>query len=192
MLAVTLNVANNLDSRSQQFLRQFALQYRVDYPLLLALGYKESKLAHKRNNKIIQRFESHIYKRLLDIKGGLVKKHWLLSILTVKDISLANDEELKMLSTSYGIYQIMGFHYKSFFYNSVSTMIDVWEELEPLHIKDFCLFCLRHYDGKFLEALQTNNYQRIALMYNGAGYKKNNYDKDLELYHKEFKSLEEK
>lgn len=176
----------NLKPLSIKFLIDFGKQYGIDPAILFAIGKKESNLTHTKDGQIIHRFEPHIYNGFIKVKEGKLKFHPALPALDEHWINKHSEAEIKKLSTSYGVYQIMGWHYPMFNYKTVSEMIDRWE-IEEIHIQDFCRFCLLYRQGKFLEALRKLDFDKIALMYNGAGYKNNNYDTDLESYFKEYK-----
>lgn len=53
------------------------------------------------------RFEKHIYQRLLQVKHG---KRKVFTGLKQKDLRRYSDTDLKMLATSWGPFQIMGYH----------------------------------------------------------------------------------
>lgn len=176
---------------SIKLLKEFAGQYHIEYPLLLAIGKQESNLTHLVNDDIIQRFEKHIYRAFLDVKLNKTEKHRFLPSLDPEWIKSHTDFQLKLMSTSYGIFQIMGWYYKELSYPSIETMLEDWWMVEEIHVKDFCLFCVIYYSGEFLEALQRKDFKKIAFLYNGANYKKNNYDVKLYNHYLKFCKLSE-
>lgn len=173
---------------SIKFLQDFAKQYNIEFPLLLAIGKKESGLMHCKDGQLQKRFEPHIYKGFLRVKKGEIEKHPSLPSLSADWIKTHTDDELKNLSTSYGVYQIMGWHYKDLYYQTVGDMVEDWNN-EEIHIKDFCLFCIRYYNGKFLEALQKKDFEKIALLYNGKYFRANKYDTDIKKFYLKFKEV---
>lgn len=177
-----------LKSLSLEFLIGFAEQYNINPAILLAIAKKESNCNHHDGRGIIQqRFEVHIYNGFLSVLEGKLKRHPSLPGLSSKWIKKHSKSEARLLSTSYGVFQIMGWHYPMLGYDSIGGMLEDWE-IEEVHIKDFCLFCIKYNNGKFLKALQELDFERIALMYNGAGYKRNNYDTDLKKFFEIYKS----
>lgn len=62
--------------------------------------------SHPPGNASSSRFESSIYKRLLDLKHDGRR----FGIISRRKVSALNDEELREMATSYGLTQIMGYH----------------------------------------------------------------------------------
>ena len=87
------------------------------------------------------------------------------------------NEDAALESASWGIFQIMGFHYKKVGYDSVKLYVKAMYKSEAYHLKAF---------GKFIESenlvrhLRNHNWAAFARGYNGAGYKQNKYDIKLE------------
>ncbi|ACU07203.1 putative phage-related protein (hydrolase) [Flavobacteriaceae bacterium 3519-10] len=85
-------------------------------------------------------------------------------------------KEAALAACSWGSFQIMGYHAKSLGYPSVQNFVDHMHLHEREHLLAF---------GKFLEVnkimadLRSKNWAKVALKYNGAGYKKNQYDEKL-------------
>lgn len=94
------------------------------------------------------------------------------------------DRTSALESCSWGIAQIMGFHWALCGYKSVQGFVNAMYKSEDEQFKVFI---------KFLEGagivpfLKAKDWQGIALRYNGAGYKQNTYDQDLLKYYKQFK-----
>lgn len=174
---------------SMQFIKEFAKQYNIDPALILAIGKKESNLINTdRNGLIIKRFEPHIYRGFLLVLNGRMLKHPALPGIMPEWIKKHNETELRLMSTSYGIFQIMGYYYPEMGYKSIYDLIEDWN-VEEICVKKSLEFMVKYRGGNFIKALQNNDYVNIAKMWNGLGYAKNNYDKDLELYHKEIQKI---
>lgn len=164
-------------------LKDFANQYKIDWRILAAILMKESNQQGSDNKgKIKFRLERHILSGFRDVKLGIRKRHPALPGLKPEWICAHNEDELNLLSSSWGMAQIMGYWYNLLNYEDVKDMIDAWQDSEEIQIRDFCLFCVRYNNGRFLKALQEMNYQSIAMQYNGKGFAQNNYDKDLLMY----------
>ena len=80
------------------------------------------------------------------------------------------DKESAMLSTSIGLGQIMGFHYRRLGYRTVGEMWDDAKKGE--HRQVWQLFQFIATDINLLVAVRSKYFSTIALLYNGAGYKK--------------------
>ena len=173
-----------MNEMSKNILKEFAEQYHFDWRILGAILMKESNQIgfYPESGKIKSRFEKHIYIGFKDVLNGLKKRHPSLPGLDSNWIKKHTAEQLEFMSTSYGIAQIMGYWYDLLNYESVEDMIDAWADSEEIQIRDFCLFCVRYNDGRFLTALKLLNFQSIAMQYNGRGFAQNAYDKDLHNY----------
>lgn len=160
-------------------IKDFAIQYKIDWRILYAILKKESNASgFYKDGTIKERFEAHIFDGFIGVTNGAVK-HPQLPGLDADWIKSHLGHQYRLISTSYGIAQIMGYWYPTLNYNSIDDMIDAWTASEEVQIRDFCLFCVRYNYGKFLVSLKDLDYPAIAKQYNGGGYKKNNYDTDL-------------
>ena len=74
-----------------------------------------------------------------------------------------------MESTSIGLPQIMGFHWKRLGYSSVGAMWDDFKVGELRQIKALIKFILT--DERLKSALVNKDWHKVAYIYNGAGYK---------------------
>ena len=170
-----------MQESNKNILKEFAEQYKLDWRILGAILMKESNQeGYDKKAKIKIRFEKHIMSGFRDVLLDIRKRHPSLPGLKADWIKKHTVDELNMLSTSFGIAQIMGYWYDMLGYPTIKEMVDAWQASEEIQIRDFCLFCVRYNDGKFLTALKLLNYQSIAMQYNGRGYAQNNYDKDLQ------------
>lgn len=73
-----------------------------------------------------------------------------------------------MESTSIGLPQIMGFHWKRLGYDSVGAMWDDFKAGEINQVKALIKFI--ETDRRLLAAILKNDWHMIAMIYNGAGY----------------------
>ncbi|MBT8381194.1 MAG: N-acetylmuramidase family protein [Ignavibacteria bacterium] len=98
-----------------------------------------------------------------------------------KAIKIHNAAALE--SASWGIFQIMGYHYKKVGYNTVEDYVKAMNKSERFHLKAF---------GKFIKSeglvkhLKTKAWNKFARGYNGAGYKKNKYHTKLAAAYKKY------
>ena len=88
-------------------------------------------------------------------------------------------------SASWGIFQIMGYHYKKVGYNSVEDYVKAMNMSERFHLMAF---------GKFIKSeglvkhLKSEDWAKFARGYNGPAYKKNKYDKKIAAAYKKYHS----
>lgn len=84
------------------------------------------------------------------------------------------DKDLGLESASWGAFQIMGFHWERLGYKSAVDYVLTLSKGEPEHLDAFCRFI--ETDQRLLNAIRTGDWALFAEVYNGAGYKKNQYD----------------
>lgn len=92
-------------------------------------------------------------------------------------VSLGHEDEA-MLSTSWGMMQVMGFNHEASGYDSVRLMVDDFKASEVNQLLGALNFIQSN--KKMYRALQEKDWPTFAYYYNGAGYKKFNYDIRLE------------
>ncbi|MDP2091311.1 MAG: N-acetylmuramidase domain-containing protein [Candidatus Gracilibacteria bacterium] len=110
-------------------------------------------------NMSATRFEKHVYDR--ELRKG------------------TSSEEAKLLSTSFGGFQIMGFNYKVCGYESVSAFVEAMKNPQN-QFNAFANFVKAN--SKLHNAMKGDNpdFQKIAYYYNGPNYAQNNYDRSIE------------
>lgn len=84
------------------------------------------------------------------------------------------NDTVGLLSASYGLFQVMGFHWKILGYASVQAMVEDYRQGERNQLLSFCNFILAN--PNLLTAIRTRNWAALAKGYNGADYAKNKYD----------------
>jgi len=90
-------------------------------------------------------------------------------------------------ATSWGTFQIMGYHYKSLGYPSITAFVEAMQTHEREHLKAF---------GKFLEVnnligyLKNHQWEAFSRAYNGPSFKRNQYDKQLKLLYFKYKNID--
>lgn len=172
-----------MQEKSKEILKEFAGQYHLDWRILAAILMKESnQQGYDDKGNLKKRLEKSILAGFRDVLLNIKQRHPQLPGLKANWIRAHNVDEIVMMSTSWGIAQIMGWQYPLLNYEIIDDMIDAWQSSEEIQIRDFCLFCVRYNNGKFLDALEKQNFQSIAVQYNGRGFAQNNYDKDLLKY----------
>jgi hypothetical protein len=93
------------------------------------------------------------------------------------------NEDAALESASWGIFQILGYHYPETGFNSVKDFVEAHYQSERNHLMAF---------GKFIEAeglvkyLKNCDWARFAYRYNGPGYESNKYDSKLAAAYKKY------
>ncbi len=82
-------------------------------------------------------------------------------------------ESAALRSASWGRYQIMGDNYQKAGFDTVYSFVEGMFLGEKHHLNAFCKYLINTFLDDELRAL---DFARFAYGYNGAGYKKNNYD----------------
>lgn len=82
--------------------------------------------------------------------------------------AFAIDREAAMKSTSIGLPQIMGFHWKRLGYSNVGAMWDDFKVSEENQIKALEKFIQT--DPRLLKAFEQKDWHMMAYIYNGSGY----------------------
>ncbi|MDE3185276.1 MAG: N-acetylmuramidase family protein [Bacteroidota bacterium] len=90
------------------------------------------------------------------------------------DNAFAIDPDAAMESTSIGMMQVMGFHWKELGFETVGAMWDFAKESEANQVEIAIKFI--KLNPKLDKALKNKDWPTVAYYYNGSGYKKFNYD----------------
>jgi hypothetical protein len=178
------------------YLKNTALSLGIDYPLLLAITKVEANSkGFIAPHKPIILFERHIfYKRL--IKQGLnaekLANQYPLLINKTSGGYLGGQREnyrLEMAkqinessaieSASFGLFQIMGFHWQTLGYQSAKEFEQQMSESELKQTEAFIRFISLKSNHKMILALKEHDYATFARLYNGPNYKKNRYDEKI-------------
>lgn len=93
------------------------------------------------------------------------------------EIARTMEAELAMLSTSWGLMQVMGFNFHVCGYETVQDMVEDMMNSEVQQMKAAVNFIRKQ--PNLYQAMKARNFEGVARAYNGAGYKKNNYDTKL-------------
>lgn len=166
----------------------------IELPLLKAVCKVESNGKGFIQNVPTVLFERHVFYKKLKAKGidadALSEKHpslvnqesgaYVGGVAENYRLKMAKqiDEEAAIESTSFGLFQIMGFHYKTLGFASQQEFESKMSESETEQTKAF--ICFIEKNKNMIKALQEYDYATFAKLYNGAGYKKNQYDKKIQ------------
>lgn len=178
----------------------------VDKASIKAITRVESRgHGYLKNGKVIILFERHIFYKQLKSKHGEAYANKIAH--EQSDIcnrvaggyeggngeyprfnrAFAIDAQCAMKSASWGLFQIMGFNHKAAGFDTVDTFVDAMKSNEGAQLLAFCHFVK---DNPALHrALKAKNWATVAQLYNGAAYRKNQYDIKLTQAHQHFKAL---
>lgn len=84
------------------------------------------------------------------------------------------DKTIGLESASWGIFQIMGYHWKQLGYSSAVDFVLKISVDESAHLEAFVRFIENN--GTLLNAIRAKDFTLFARIYNGSGYAKNKYD----------------
>lgn len=146
----------------------------IEYAALMAFIEVESggKGFASDTGKLLIQFEPHWFKKKAPYaptgdwsvnKVDRQSKEW-----DAFESAAAIDANAAMESTSIGLPQIMGFHWKRLGYQSVGAMWDDFKIGETRQIKALIQFI--ETDSRLLDALINKDWHKVAMIYNGAGY----------------------
>jgi N-acetylmuramidase len=173
---------------TDQQIAELASQHGYDYAALKAVivvessGFGFSQIT----NKLIIQFEPLWFKRkYMDWKSHTAGQTWEnngVGNQTVEWLAFNNayaiDQTAAMQATSIGMMQIMGFHYLALGYDSVNAMWEDAKQGEANQVAQGIKFI--HTNSKMENALKNKDWPTLAYYYNGAGYRKFDYDRRLQ------------
>lgn len=186
---------------SEQDLKDFALRYGVELAAIKAVNEVESSgkgFFVDGRPKIL--FEGHVFWKELTARGidprtlsnasnsdvlypKWTKVHYQVGVKEYirleKAATISSDprvREAALASTSWGSYQIMGFHAIKLGYSSVGEFAEEMKKHERNHLEAFGKYlstfgCLAH--------LKSKDWAKFAKCYNGPGFAQNKYDEKL-------------
>lgn len=132
------------------------------------------------NGKITIQFEPHIFKRYTKkvINNGVEgqTKEW-----EAFNQAWKIDPQATMLSTSFGMGQIMGFNHKAAGFATVGAMVDAFKTGEHEQVKGMLNFIKSNVNLR--TAMKTLDWKKLAYYYNGANYAVNKYDQKLKQWY---------
>jgi hypothetical protein len=179
--------SNYLADDNEVFLYNYALQNNLDYLLLLAILLVESRNKGFKNGNLVLRFELHIFKNYF-VKGiknkEIFAQHFNIynqyhyfnynntwieyhhNNLEKEAFELAKtlNEEYALLSTSYGVCQLMGYNHDSVGFDNVFKLYNYMLKSELNHYKVFISFLENR---NIIHYIKEYNFDRIAELYNG-------------------------
>lgn len=182
-----------------QIIKSIALQFSIDWRLIAAFIEVESGgKGFTDKGRILIQFEPSWFRKKVAYapsgqwsvnKVDIQKKEW-----TAFNNAYSINPHGALESTSIGLGQIMGFHWKRLGYSTVGQMWDDAKNGVDRQIWQICKFI--ETDNNLHSALITKDWHKVAVLYNGASYrelaKKNGrepYDVSLEKAYKKYEKL---
>lgn len=143
--------------------------------------------------RIILRFEGHVFRKYTDRRYDTSHPHLSYPYnqmhskrhgYGVFSEAFALDPHAALMSTSWGMFQPMGFNFDELGYDSVNQMVEDLKTGEKAQLMAFVRL-IKHWGlDDELRRFQANDCRIIAARYNGAGYKENRYDEKMVAYAK--------
>ncbi|TAF67932.1 MAG: DUF3380 domain-containing protein [Cytophagales bacterium] len=184
-------------------LAQIAKTLAIELPTLQALIQVEANgMGFLGNGKAKILFEGHIFWQKMTETGKnpqiyqaqfphivypyWVKHHYKGGELEYERLNTAKkiDRTAALCATSWGMFQIMGYHFKVCGYSSVERFVMAQQRSEKSHLKAFTNFINAQ---NMIPLLQQKDWATFAYRYNGAGYRQNQYDTRLAQAYQYFK-----
>lgn len=134
----------------------------VFYKQLIANGRKEPDVS-----ALAERMPNLVNKKRGGYVGG-AGEHGRLST------AMLIDEQSAIESCSWGMFQIMGYHWARLGYTDAQDFRMHMQESEGEQLQAFCKFILT--DKSLMKALKDQSWAKFAELYNGTAYKENHYD----------------
>jgi len=163
-----------------------AAELRVDIPTIKAVASVESAGAgFDAEGRIILRFEGHEFRKRTAHRfdGTNPEVSYPYAVQKSKrhgrdafNIAFELDAHAALCSTSWGLFQPMGYNYEEAGFENVDTFVDYLKVSEGNQLLSFVeMVQYRHIDDE----LQRRDWAGFAKNWNGAGYRINRYDEKL-------------
>lgn len=170
---------------TDQQVKELATQFGFPYNAVRAFIKVESSGNGFVNGKITIQFEPHIFKRYTKkvINNGVEgqTQEW-----KAFNEAWKIDPEATMLSTSYGMGQIMGFNHKAAGFSTVGAMLDAFKTGEYQQVKGMLNFIKNNVNLR--TAMKNLDWKKLAYYYNGSQYAVNAYDKKLKAAYEKYEA----
>jgi len=154
----------------QELADEFGVELRA---LKAVLKVESSGSGFGKDGKVKIQFEPYHFRKYTDIRidngveGQTVEYEAYFKAVEI-------DQKAAMLSTSWGLGQIMGFNHKAAGYSVVDNMVLSFNASEYYQLKGMLNFIKSN--KKLYQALKDKDWATFARYYNGKYYKKFNYD----------------
>ena len=164
-------------------IKQVVEPFNLDPYFTYAVAMIESNGRGYRNNGFpIIRFEKHVFIKYL--KKNKATQQLIRKAENIKgsgwdayQAALKINSTYAKLSTSFGMFQIMGFNHAVVGYETVDEFVAAMEESVENQIVAFCIFVMANH---LQNAIKNKKFADFAIKYNGPNYFTNSYDTKLE------------
>ena len=157
-----------------QIIKKLSVQFGIEAAALASFIMTETggKGFDEKTGKILIQFEPKWFKKHVPYapsglwsvnKVDVQSKEWL-----AFNDAFKNNADGAMKSTSIGLGQIMGFHYKRLGFKTVGEMWDHAKKSLENQVWQICKFI--ETDKELKKAIVAKNWHKIASIYNGSGY----------------------
>lgn len=145
--------------------------------------------------RLLLRFEGHVFRKYT--QGKYDRSYPAISYpysrskyrqhgYSAFNVAFKLNPNAALLSTSWGIFQIMGYNHQLCGYTSVDDMVTDYRNGENAQLFAFCGFIQRRNLVQYLMQPSLRNFARFANGYNGPSYADNAYDVKMWRSYKEF------
>lgn len=158
---------------SKREIADISTSFGLEYAAVMSIIATETPMKGFINGKIIIQFEPVWFRRKQPFapsgkwsvnKVDIQKQEWI-----AFNSAFAIHPDSAMESTSIGMPQILGLHWKRLEYGSVGEMWDDFKTGEPAQVKALCKFITT--DKGLFNAVSKRNWSAVARIYNGKNYK---------------------
>ncbi len=158
---------------------------KCDSAIIMAVAEVESSgSGFDKKGRVVQRFEPHVFYRRTNGRYGISDisqpnwspKNYKINtyILFEKAYKLNPEEAIK--STSWGMFQIMGFNFRLTGYENIN---EFFHTISRSEYDQLILFINFIKNSKLDDFLRNKDWEKFASAYNGRSYKVNKYDEKL-------------
>ncbi|MDN4572672.1 peptidoglycan-binding protein [Pandoraea cepalis] len=172
-----VRAANEVESRGCGFLPDgrpvILFERHIMYRELHAIGADVAALAVKYPGLVNPKRGGYV--------GGATEHMRLNQACTI-------DRACAIASASWGLFQIMGYHWQRLGYASAESFADLMRSGEAAQLDAFVRFVLA--DPELLKSLRAKRWPKVAEIYNGQDYKANLYDVKLARAFEKYSALE--
>jgi hypothetical protein len=141
-----------------------------DIATIRAVAKVESNETGQKNGTLIRRFEPHIFSRRTGATANSYSAAYRL-----------NPREA-MMSTSWGMFQIMGFNHVAAGFPTVESMVAAYEKSESTQIESFATL-ITDRSWQLADELRERRWADFARRYNGPAFAQNKYDTKLATFY---------
>lgn len=153
---------------------KFGIEYKV---LCAVLKVESAGRGFSKDGKIKIQFEPYHFRKHTNIRiENGVQNQKIEYEAYFKAVNI--NEEAAMLSTSWGLGQVMGFNHKRAGHKTVQEMVLIFNSSEYYQLEGMLNFIKSN--KKMFAALLNRKWDIFAYYYNGKYYKRFNYDEKLE------------